>query len=130
MGCEPEPQYLVNPYQGGVYGAIDQSPFVPDHPRLFGFTSLLKPLFTYTYSTTTTTSTTTSTCSTSTTTITDCSRRRRRRRDATAMEEVESWFHPISAPATVSEAAESSPAPTVESLRESRQEDLSNFGVF
>ena len=58
--CEPEPQYLVNPYQGGVYGAIDQSPFVPDHPRLFGFTSLLKPLFTYTYSTTTTTSTTTS----------------------------------------------------------------------
>merc|ERR1711928_229005 len=30
----------------------------------------------------------------------------------------------------LSEAAESSPAPTVESLRESRQEDLSNFGVF
>ena len=101
--CEPEPQFLANPYPYGVYGAIGRSPNAPVAPRIFPFTSLIKPLFTYTFSTTTTTttstSTTTSTCTTSTAALAACSRRRRRGRRGVVVDEVDDWFIRPAAPA-------------------------------
>lgn len=79
--CNGDPQFVPNPYNYGTFDSFGRSSYVPV-PRLFGFTSLIKPLFTYTYSTTSTTvtvtSTSTSTCTTSTAALAACTRRRRR----------------------------------------------------
>jgi len=128
--CEPEPQFLANPYPYGVYGAIGRSPNAPVAPRIFPFTSLIKPLFTYTFSTTTTTttvtSTTTSTCTTSTASLAACTRRRRR---GVVVDEVDDWFIRPAAPA-VQNIVQNTQVQTVDSLRKSRQEELENVGVF
>ena len=104
--CEPDPQYLVSPYQYGVHGALARSPLTPVGPRTFAFTSIIKPLFTYTYSTTTTsttiTTTTTATCTVSDSTLSACSRRRRGLQIAEeSMTDNDNWFLLPSAPHSV-----------------------------
>ena len=101
--CEPDPQYLVGPYQHGVLGAVGRSQLPLAVPRTFGFPNAL---FTFTYSSTTITSTlistTTSTCTTSTAPITTCARRRRGVQIAEeSMTDNDNWFLLPSAPHSV-----------------------------
>ena len=101
--CNCEPQYVANAYNYGRFG-VRASPLDVARPRIFGlgFTSLIKPLFTYTFSTTSTTTTvtttTTMTCTTSTAALAACTGRRRR--SAVQMAD-DDWFIRPAAPSAV-----------------------------
>jgi len=130
--CEPDPQYLVGPYQHGVLGAVGRSQLPLAVPRTFGFPNAL---VTFTYSTTTITSTlistSTSTCTTSTAPITTCARRRRRGVQIAeeSMTDNDNWFLLPSAPHSVKSVEENTPVHTIDSLRQSRQLDSENNGL-